>query len=68
MDRGNWRAVVHGVLRSWTLLSTTTTKGAILLFVVQLLSCVRLCDPVDCSTPGFPVLHYLPEFAQIHVH
>jgi len=27
-----------------------------------------LCDPTDCSTPGSPVLHYLPEFAQIHVH
>ena len=27
-------------------------------------SCVTLCDPMDCSTPGFPVLHYLPEFAQ----
>ena len=27
-----------------------------------------LCDPMNCSTPGFPVLHYLPEFAQIHVH
>ena len=27
-----------------------------------------LCDPVDCSRPGFPVLHYLPEFAQTHVH
>ena len=27
-----------------------------------------LCDPTDCSTPGFPVLHYLPEFAQTHVH
>ena len=25
------------------------------------------CDPMDCSTPGFPVLHYLPEFAQTHV-
>ena len=31
-------------------------------------SCLILCDPMDCSTPGFPVLHYLPEFAQIHVH
>ena len=31
-------------------------------------SCTSLCDPVDCSTPGFPVLHYLPEFAQTHVH
>ena len=27
-----------------------------------------LCDPMDCNTPGFPVLHYLPEFAQTHVH
>ena len=26
------------------------------------------CDPMDCSTPGFLVLHYLAEFAQIHVH
>ena len=23
---------------------------------------------MDCSTPGFPVLHHLPEFAQTHVH
>ena len=29
---------------------------------------LTLCDPKDCSTPGFPVLHYLPEFAQTHVH
>ena len=27
-----------------------------------------LCNPMDCSTPGFPVLHHLPEFAQTHVH
>ena len=30
-------------------------------------SCLTVCDPMDCSMPGFPVLHYLPEFAQIHV-
>ena len=36
--------------------------------VVQLLSGVRLCDPMDCSTSGFPVLHYLLEFTQTHVH
>ena len=29
-------------------------------------SCPTLCDPMDCSTPGFPVLYYLPEFAQTH--
>ena len=32
------------------------------------LSCPTLCDPMDCSTSSFPVFHYLPEFAQTHVH
>ena len=31
-------------------------------------SCLTLCDPMDCSTPGFPVHHLLPELAQTHVH
>ena len=31
-------------------------------------SCPTLCDPMDYSMPGSPVLHHLPEFAQIHVH
>ena len=31
-------------------------------------SCLTLCEAVDCSTPGFPVLHQLPELAQTHVH
>ena len=31
-------------------------------------SCPTLCDPMDCSTPGFPVHHQLPELAQTHVH
>ena len=31
-------------------------------------SCLTLCNPMDCSMPGFPVLHYLEEFAQPHVH
>ena len=26
------------------------------------------CDPMNCGMPGFPVLHYLPEFAQTHFH
>ena len=30
--------------------------------------CLTHCDPMDCSMPGFPVLLYLPEFAQTHVH
>ena len=31
-------------------------------------SCLTLCDPMDCSTPGFPVPHHLLELAQTHVH
>ena len=30
--------------------------------------CSTLCDPMDCSAPGFPVLHHLPELAETHVH
>ena len=30
-------------------------------------SCPTLCDPMDCSTPGFPVLYYVLEFPQTHV-
>ena len=31
-------------------------------------SCLTLCDPMDCSMPGLPVHHQLPELAQTHVH
>ena len=31
-------------------------------------SCTTLCDSMDCSSPGFPVHHKLPELAQTHVH
>ena len=38
-------------------------------WMLELLFCpVTLCDPMNCSTPGLPVLHHLPEFAQTHVH
>ena len=31
-------------------------------------SCLTLCNPMDCSTPGLPVYHQLLEFTQMHVH
>ena len=31
-------------------------------------SCLTLCDPMSCSTPGLPVHHQLLEFTQTHVH
>ena len=30
--------------------------------------CPTLCNPMNCSTPGLPVHHHLPEFTQTHVH
>ena len=43
-----------------------------LLLMVQFssvaLSCLILCDPMDCSTPGLPVHHQVAEFTQTHVH
>ena len=36
--------------------------------IIQLLSRPILWDSTDCSTPGFPVLHYPPKFVQTHVH
>ena len=34
--------------------------------VVQ--SCLTVCDPMNCNTPGLSVHHHLPEFTQTHVH
>ena len=31
-------------------------------------SCLTLCDPMNCSMPGLPVHHQLPESTQTHVH
>ena len=47
------------------------TKGAGYYLSVrpdQSLNLVRLCDPMDCSTPGLPFHCQLPEFTQTHVH
>jgi len=30
--------------------------------------CLNLWNPMDCSMSGFPVLHYIPEFVQTHIH
>ena len=72
---------VQGTLKS--LLQHHSSKSSILrhsaFFTVQLShpyvqfssvaqSCPTLCDPMDCSTPGLPVHHQLPEFTQTHVH
>ena len=37
-------------------------------FISVAQSCPTLCDPVDCSMPGYPVYHQLPDLDQTHVH
>ena len=47
---------------------TVETVSDFILFSSVTQSCSTLCDPMDCSTPGFPVHHQLPELVQTHVH
>ena len=51
-----------------TIPASKSNSAGILADVVQSLSPVRLCDPMDCSTPGLPVHHQLPEFTQTRAH
>ena len=59
--------------------SSTNTKSPRSLYLICMLrgqvqfssvaqSCPTLCDPMDCSMPGFPVHQQLPELAQTYVH
>ena len=53
----------------WTwLLAHSSWNPCNFLFSSAAESCPTLCDPMDCSTPGFPVGHQLSELAQTHVH
>ena len=65
----------------WIILSSYKScevLSPLLLFVWEVLvfsqfisvthSCLTLCDPMDCSTPGLPVHHQLPKLAWTHVH
>ena len=49
------------------ILAALTLLFSLLVSLVQLPSHVLLCDPMNHSTPGFPVHHQLPEFTQTHV-
>ena len=67
MNREAWWAKVHGVTKSWRWLSDSLLHpNCILSLVAQLHP--TFCSPMDCSIPGFPVHHQLPELAQTHVH
>ena len=72
MDRGSWQATVPGVTKSGTWLSTwhktASSQSSSVQFSSVAQSCPTLCNPMNRSTPGFPVHHQLLEFTQTHVH
>ena len=39
-----------------------------MLFLFFAKPCLTICNPMNCSMLGFPIFHYLPEFAETHVH
>ena len=61
----DWVATLH----VWKQNRETEKKKTFMYFCCSVTqSCPTLCNPKHCSTPGFPVLHHLLEFAQTHVH
>ena len=72
-----WRTVFHSILTHYFSIyrilhcSHISHQGFVLLTTVfssVAQSCLTLCDPMNCSTPGLPVHHQLPEFTQTQVH
>ena len=53
---GSMAPIIHLWVKIWSCCCSVTQLGP------------TLCNPMDCSMPGFPVLHHLPELAQTHVH
>ena len=52
----------------WSISLVGFPKKSAVQFSLVPQSCPTLCDPMDCSMPGFPVYHQLLELAQTHVH
>ena len=67
--RTRW-ATVHGIAESnkTEQLHSLTHSLSSVHFSSVAESCLTLCDPMNCSTPGLPVHHHLLEFTQTHVH
>ena len=60
-------AIFHHFISCLDILVCTPYLMMIFSFVV-VQSCLTLCNPMNCNMPGFPTLHHLLEFPQIHVH
>ena len=62
------KIIVQNVLILKCLNSSWNITNVIYMFSSVSQSCLTLCNPMDCSTPGLPVHHQFPEFTQAHVH
>ena len=54
--------------RKWLTVEIAVPSKSICCCCLVVKSCPTLCNPMDGSMPGFPVLHSFPEFAQTHIH
>ena len=72
MDREAWCAAIHGIFQArvleWGAIKAQDKSSVSRSVSSVAQSCPTLCDPVDCSMPGLPVHHQLPELTQTHVH
>ena len=62
----------HYLAKRWKLFETVVFSSLRMFCIFSFCSvtklCLPLCNPMNSSAPGFPVLHYLLEFTQIHIH
>ena len=58
-----WLYMCFGIKHSLCLIHVVVVDAVVVVWLRP-----PSCDPMDCRTPGFPVLHHLPELAQIHLH
>ena len=61
-----WNDMIFENMSIWYFQNLINSLYKVISSVAQ--SCLTRCNPMDCSTPGFPVHHQLSEFARTHVH
>ena len=68
LDQGSNPCPLHWWVDSYPLYHQEVLKRDSVQFSSVAQSCLTLCNPMNCSTPGLPLHHQLPEFTQTHVH
>ena len=67
-SKGKHPSILGGPMTVWFPFFPLILYPILLFCCLVAKSILTLCNPKDCSMPGFPVLHYLLEFSQTHVH